>query len=327
MSIGHRKSITIFYPSKNIGGAQLLFARVARYFADVFNYKVNVVDYENGYVNKYLQNENVAFEFYDFEQPLPIYIEEDTCLLIAASYFPRIKYYFRFKNPQTSSVFLWVIHPHNVLAYSLFTNIYVRIPVKFVAYLIRILEPLNQKRVSRFIEKAINNNAFVFMDQKSFDYAIHYYNRLNITPKFLPIPIKVCHSNRTLTRAKNTRKIRIGWMSRLYPDKVYALKCLIINISQYRNGFSEADISLYIIGDGVSRSEIDTLCSHLMLDYQIVGNVPNNQISAFLSAHIDLLFATGTSLLEAASLKIPAAMVSGSNYKFPDPKSYKYIWL
>ena len=50
------KSITFLYPSKNIGGAQLLFARLANHISTKTQTKVQVVDYVDGFLKEYLKD-------------------------------------------------------------------------------------------------------------------------------------------------------------------------------------------------------------------------------------------------------------------------------
>ena len=79
----------------------------------------------------------------------------------------------------------------------------------------------------------------------------------------------------------------------------------------------------YVIGDGDCESIVKSFKPRKGLEIRFLGTIVTN-LDEILLEH-DVVFAMGTSALEAAKLGIPSVLMDASYYEFP--KDYRYRWL
>ena len=80
------KKIAFFYPVKYIGGAQLLFARLAAFFL-LQKKEVVIIDYADGFILEYLKERNLNPTFIKYEDGKKTNISENICLVLPLSSF------------------------------------------------------------------------------------------------------------------------------------------------------------------------------------------------------------------------------------------------
>ena len=91
MKINDYTSITFLYPSYKIGGAQLLFIRLAIELSKYNNILVNVVDYPGGYLESKLKNYK-KIKIYSYESGY-FKISDETVVITPLSNFADLKIY------------------------------------------------------------------------------------------------------------------------------------------------------------------------------------------------------------------------------------------
>lgn len=317
-----KKSLIFFWPSEKVGGAELLFGRIAEYMVTRFDHKVTVVDYKNGFIPKFLKDKNIPFNHIICPLKTKIELKAGDYIITADSMFYILKELFNLSNKVY--ILYWNIYPYGLLSYSLFFFLYRRLPESFSFILNKILEPINRRKIAAFIDAESKRNSYMFMDNKTYYYAKSYFP-IKTPPHFLQLPIE--QDDDTLyPLLYKVNTVRIGWLSRLEPNKVYALQYLIRNIKKYNEKHIQK-CSLFIIGDGNSYDLVKEWCKNSDIPYFMLGSVKNEILKKTIVNNIDMMFAMGTSALEAASLKIPTVMLSANSYKIPKNQEYQYIWL
>lgn len=124
--------------------------------------------------------------------------------------------------------------------------------------------------------------------------------------------------------------LRLGWVGRVDMDfKFYALERVILDIRSLREGplRQYKKIVFYIVGDG---NAIDALkeitLSDSSIEYHLIPSVNKDELSGFIRENIDLMFAMGTSSLEAAKNKIPTVVVPPKARR-DELKAPQYRWV
>ncbi|MDN3587285.1 hypothetical protein QWY86_11440 [Pedobacter aquatilis] len=301
-------SVTFFYPSNILGGAEFLFLRMASVLIDKYNIDVNYVDYEEGFAKNYEQR-NVKINFIEYKRyrnqtALP----ENTLVVAPLSSLLDVSTYLKVNQ---AHVLFWSIHPAGLIEF--FNELYRRIFLKFSV--------LDKLKVGRIIKILNDHNAINFMDRPNFEYQERVFNLRNIHPTYLPIP---------LDEKKNTGNIiqystiNLGWVGRLSEDKIYSL----LNILQCCNIFLENNpkdqIQFHIIGAGSKYDLIKELIISERLEIIHQTNLDGYKLQNYLSANIHVLFAMGTSALEGASLNIATLLVDFSYKAF---RTNNFRWL
>jgi len=102
------KSLTIFYPSRNVGGVQLALIRIP-------DWRIVVVDYEDGFLRRNLAALGFEAEFILWHSGLAPVNVGDTTLLLSFSHFPHDLAALR--AAPTTRVLLWSMHAQGTLSY------------------------------------------------------------------------------------------------------------------------------------------------------------------------------------------------------------------
>ena len=107
----HKELIFIF-PYRGIGGVSTLFMNTAEIISQQYNIKVSIVDYEDGYISKNIQqNKNLNLLSYSDEYKL--HLPSHSVVIFQAmtpwSIFPNLIY------GENSKFFFWNLHPMNLI--------------------------------------------------------------------------------------------------------------------------------------------------------------------------------------------------------------------
>ncbi|MDF3134932.1 hypothetical protein [Pseudomonas extremaustralis] len=107
--------------------------------------------------------------------------------------------------------------------------------------------------------------------------------------------------------------LRLGWVGRVDMDfKFHALERVILDIRSLRERSLKrySKIVFYVVGSGDAIDALKALTfSDLSMEYKLIPSVDKDELSGFIRENIDLMFAMGTSSLEAAKNKIPTIVV------------------
>lgn len=295
--------IIFLYPSKNIGGAQLLFARLAKYIATETNIKVQVVDYEDGFIKNYLKDV-CQVEIIEYRPSLEL--PNDSVTVTPLSYLADLRFILS-KSSLKNRFLFWSIHPDNIkhVIHSNYRSI-----IRFG----------NKKLKAHLLQMASNKN-IVFMDGAT---KYSFQNEVNgkiKDPEFLPIPIEF-DNKMTRLRRRDDGAIAVGWLGRFSYDKVNSIKKIIRDIAESKH---KRKIILHLIGGGAELKNINDYLKRWDIECYLPGLIQGDKLDSYLMEKVDIGIVMGTSCLEMSKLKIPTAIV---DYSLADiPCFHGYDWF
>ncbi len=294
-------SITFMYPSHRIGGAQLLFIRLAIELSKYDNILVNVVDYTGGYLESQLNNYNKI-------KILPyidgyVEISKETVLITPLSNFADLTHLIK-GDFSKIKVLLWSIHPSNLdFIFNANGRKWLR----------------NKLQVKNFLKTLSDSGNILSMDEANFS-AVKKVIGLNKQSEYLQIPLEI-KDYRSDTKNQSD-KINIAWLGRISTDKVFSVIKIIDEIKSLGDNDK---ILFHIIGTGEKLDQLETYFKKSRINYVLVGILVDNDLSFYMNKHIQLGVAMGTSCMEFALRKIPVFLIDYSEEKFPN--KIKYNWL
>lgn len=312
------KNYVFCYPAQKIGGAQLLFARLASQLCQDHK-KVTVVGNTSGFISQYLDNERLVYSLVQLESGKKYHTLPEDVLILSASFINITRKIFEINND--SILFFWELHPFALIEQLGFSKIYKNSNLAWLSKLIlRTIEYKNRKIMESFLSKATECNGFVFMCGKNYE-----YNRLFFKisqPKFLPIPVMMKRepTPHIKTRNKASDVVRISWLGRIDTKKLPLVELILRDLQSCEN------ISLSIIGSGDSVATLETISKAYDFEVDFVGTVASDELSKYIIRNVDVGIAIGTSSLEFAKLGIPTIIMPGVN-EFQKNETKKYNWL
>lgn len=291
-------NFVFFYPSRNTGGYQYLFIRLARLLSEVMNFKVYYVDYIDGFARKELKKSKVLFIDHNENSKEKIDIEQPFNLITSLTMGHEIP---EISNP-LSKITLWCAHPKSTLWLKSRSN-------------------MNNEKLKNFLNILKKYNSIGFMDWACWQHT-NELSGIKFSKTYVPIFTDKKKIN--VSCVKNIVKkneINIGWLGRLDSDKIYSLINLLDNYVDLKSKYKK---NIHIIGDGDSKHLIELSKYSKQINIKFTSTLINNKPHEYLCKNVDILFSMGTSALEAASLKIPSVLVFLSTESF---RLNKYIWL
>lgn len=313
--------LVFFQPQKNIaGGSLILFARIIEYLIRTGEYRLCLVDFEDGYIRNYLGSQK--YEFASFQTQAKIELQQNDLLITSLNRFNNIFTTFVF-HPNTK-LFFWDLGPYSlILSHMVLGNTYKGIKLNNARRVAVGFEFFRKKRIKQFIETATDNYGLFYMSKK-----IAYYNQkffgAPVKPQYLAIPVNSLEQNQYSFEI-NQQNIRIAWLSRLEIGKTKALKKLLNDIVSLRE---TNKITLAVIGEGKEKENIKAVADKCGLSIDMIGRIEHNELNNYILNNVDIGFGMGTSALEFAKLGIPTVLTSGENTLANDHETKRnYTWL
>ena len=294
-------SITFMYPSRRIGGAQLLFTRLAIELSKKDKIVVNVVDFPDGFLASQLINYNKV-------NILPytngcVTINEETVLITPLSNFADLKYLIK-GDFSKIKILLWSIHPTNI------DYVFASNGRKWFK---------NVLPAKNFLKLLSDLGNIVYMDEANF-LASKKVIDLESQPEFLQVPLEIKDYKPEVKG--NSDKINIAWLGRISYDKIFSIIKIIDEIKALDN-FDQ--MVFHIIGTGEKLEQLEVYLKKSGINYFLAGTLVENDLSSYMNKNIQIGVAMGTSCMEFATRKIPVFLIDFSEEKFPD--NIKYNWL
>lgn len=300
-------SITFFYPSRIIGGAEFLYIRLAKYITENTSIPVFVYDYEDGFLRKSLQSSSVKVINYTDDGEVVIY--HDTIVVTPFCHIFKSNEFVVKTN--SVRIFYWSIHPTHFTCFFHNRNWFIEK---------KDLDILN----ADFI-KLIEQKAMVFMDYPNYTENKVKLNLPYNEQELSYLPICCDMYDGPQRDYKNKDILNICWLGRIAIDKVAAIE----NYAWHLNNLDDktrAKIKFTIIGNGEEEERLLKFIDNLDLKYEHKETVLGKELNTFLVNEVDLGVAMGTSLLEFAKLRIPVVMADIMG-KTEFNKSDKFRWL
>lgn len=291
--------VIFFYPSKNIGGAQLLFSRLANKLSENKNIRVVVVDFIDGFLRGNVNSDVLCIEK---KELIDLPKSNNKFVICPLSMISSI--HKEMKDISIQRYIYWCIHPENTI-----DILKGGFKYKNNEFLIHCFNFMKIREIKKSLLDGIENNNIFFMDETNLKRTSSFYGITVNNPKYLPIPVLPFNTTNCIDRNINN----IVWIGRLSKDKVFSLIYALEKMNKIR---SKEKINIHIIGDGQYIGLIDS-SKYNNLDIIHHGFVANESIKEFIIFnHIGLAIGMGTSILETSLYGIPSLLI--------DP-SYNYI--
>lgn len=303
------EKIIFYYPSKTIGGAQLLFIRLADYISRETEYEVYYVDFFNGFSKIFLKNSKI--KYIDFEENQKTIIPNYSCVIIPANFIFGVEK--RFADNKNIVFLIWSIHPHNIKPN--FINLRNR----------TLLSIKNRKHFGGLLVSLYNKGFFYFMDYANYITNADFFRFSIPGIKYLQIPIGTGLLPEYVNRDEGIKKeyLNIAWLGRLDSDKINSVKVIFneLESSEYKHR-----IVFFIIGVGTDLEDLLNLIELYSFKIEIVGQLFGEELDDFITKNIDIGVAMGTSALEIAKRAKPVIMIDVCDKVYKSHK-LKYDFL
>ena len=301
--LGVQNTLVFMYPSKNIGGAQIHFARIAQEVAERSDFKVAIVDYADGFMRNLLKfSSNIDFIDYMRGVQLP----NNSITIVPFPHLVDLRFLVEPKC-LNGSFLLYSLHTEDLNSLHRRGRSFFR---------------LGDKKLRRIIGGMADNATIIFMNKTT---KHSFEEKLNIkieTDNFVPVPVGKKLVSEFDLKKNSEKTISLAWLGRLHNDKIHSIMKIIEDIaaSSHHN-----EIIFHIIGDGVESSRLVTFAEEKKVSVKLVGVLTGLELDTYLKKNIDVGISMGGSCLEIAHLKIPSAVVDYSGSKIP--RTHKYSWL
>ncbi|MCH7296577.1 glycosyltransferase [Acinetobacter higginsii] len=307
--------IYFFYPSRVLGGAELLILRTASLLKKS-GFDVTIIDIEDGWVSNKVKEQkrdiNLKYIYND-----KIKIEDDSILITTANFKFKVDDFFERSN---AKVIFWVVQPYNVII------TLPKMPLK-KRYNFDVLHLLNviyvnlvRKKHRSVISEIINKNGIVAMDGQCNNILNEYYglNYKNYLPVFVENLIF-----RTSVEKKSVTPIKAIWVGRVDNDfKIHILKKVVFDLKPY---IENESVEFNIVGDGEGLDSLIDFCKKNKIYKKIVflGTLNSSELEHCIKS-MDIGFAMGTSAIDIASFKVPTILL---DFSYSQVLDYKYRWF
>lgn len=285
-------NIIFYYPGKNIGGAQMLFVRLADYIAKNTNYQIYYIDYQDGFSKKVIKNN--AIKYIEYNENQSIEIPNNSCVIIPANFIFKISKLFVFGKD--TFFLIWSLHPRNIVEWI--------IDIKNKTF----LNKWKKEQIGSLILNLYNKGYLHFMDYSNYIANASFFNFAISDVKYLQIPVgeDITNSKRISPKDRDDKKINLAWLGRLDVDKINSVKIIFNEIEKnvLRN-----NIKLYIIGTGSELEDLIKYKNNFNFESEFVGNLYGQVLDDFLRNYIHVGIAMGTSALEIAKQGKPVIMI------------------
>lgn len=314
------KTVAFYFPYYEVSGVPVLFSNLADYFSKNYQFKISIIDFEDGYMSNSL-SENNKIEKIIFETSKPLLIDVD--IVIMQSILPfAMRPEINFSN--NTRIMFWNLHPDNLIP-NLFPFAIVR---KYYPNIYRNILSIfwnkKLKLMKEFVNNAIRLNSLLFMDSANSNNT-NFFLSTEINNSFF-LPITCSNGVKKEDRInKDLAELNFSWIGRICDFKIHILNYLILNLSEAAKKL-ELKVNLHIIGSG---SEMDKInyknFLHQFFKVELLGKIDKEKLDFYLNSNIDINASMGTSVLESAKLGIPSIVLDYAFY--PINFNYKFRWL
>lgn len=289
------QKLVFFFPWREVSGGPFYLTRLANGVAKRNLYKVYYTDYVNGLCDSLLEEKSIKVLRYHDEMHFEIFPDEPVILIIAeywAHVMPKM-------HPDSKIVFFnW----HNEC-----------IPVLQRDWC------ASEAYIEKFLDLVKETSSVFFCDKTH--WLAHNRRNVQAPERYVPvvIPARTQTAQDRLVR-EGVRNIAV--LGRLCQDKIYAVLDLMDNIVALRD---RIPTNVYIIGEG---DHENLLFERKFPDYiKIIrcGTMNIKAVIAMLVKKVDILFAMGTSVLEGATIRLPAVVIPNDMEPFQCDR-YPYLF-
>jgi glycosyltransferase involved in cell wall biosynthesis len=312
-------TVVFYYPSKIVGGAELLFCRMAAALGSR-GYGVKLVDLPGGIYNKIAPAGVEVVTLSDECLQIP----NGAIVIMPPVGLPQVQQHLQLDS--SCKILFWLLHPYNLVlqipGINSDTQYASRKWLQFIHYTFYIDYFFSTKQL---LKKSLANHGLAFMDGLSRDTVSSFFGVTIKEALYLPVPVAA-----TVEKDSNSYSIagslHLGWIGRLDDFKMPMLRFLLADI-KHQATKRKTNITFHIVGSGNGEAKLKNDCIDFPgnLQVQLHGTIHPNDLPEFISTRIDCLFAMGTSALEGAVAAVPTCMVDAAYGKVPE--HYRYRWI
>lgn len=310
------KNVYFYYPSRRVGGAQLLFYRCADWLTQVNGLKIFYIDYVDGYIKSHQENSNIIFV-----NKSSYKILDNAIIILPLSLLMTYKKIFDLSAQNKARFLFWSIEPYN------FTWAFI-LNGKFI------LPKIVYKKAGIKIERLSRLGIIRYMDYHNY-HSMYSSFHIKEDPEVNYMPIPFGDDNRFISYHERKNDIidqqvlSFLWLSRLMNEKIQLIINLFHELDNLKLG---KKIVLHIVGDGDCEELIrKEALSHDNFTTIMHGRVLGNELDTLIDS-IDIGVAVGTSSLEIAKRFKPVIIGNPSLYnelgnRMDETHSKEYILL
>lgn len=311
------EQVYFYYPSKILGGAELLFCRMAKELACSGEVKPIIIDERGGFLHKFATNENI--DVYLLKENMVI---ENGCVVIPPSHIFELKKNIIVKG--NAKILLWSMHPLNLESLHPLFPIIHRLPISIRAYLYKKFFCISTNKLSALTHSINQCRALVFMDETNVNSINTILNKTLEHVLYLPIPVNL-PIERKDKKARFSEELTIAWLGRVADFKINSIIKIYHDLCDMTEK-KHIKVNFKIIGNGAGLKKAHQVCIDTQyVSIEFVDTISSYELDNYLIKNVDLLIAMGTSCLEGAKLAIPSLLIDilPDNYG----RDYKYRWI
>lgn len=303
--------IAFFYNSIEIGGAEILIARLAEIYSNK-GYDVIIADGENEIIHDLCSDLKVKkTRVIKGEE---CFIDCDLLICFASNIIDFDDY---FNVSDDTKIIFWNIHPYNTIYIpSLFSDFFLKNISKLKVFN-KFFFYDDYKLRKEMIINSFRRKSFYIMDGVNKKIISSFYNVKNIDTYF-PIPYSKETIKKRIEYKDKKDNLNIFWFGRLCDFKANGLFVLIRQNRGKNN-------NIYVIGDGKYKDKIKEEAKKNKVNIYFLGVMKNRDALQIISEKADLVVAMGTAALECASLGLPVILSPVSYSKIK--KGNVFCWL
>lgn len=324
------KKLYFFFPYMDESGVPMLFLRMARFISSHYanKYNIYIIDFEDGAMARNLSEED-NISICEFHDTCRIEFDADSIIIfqsLVPYFWPSNKL---IVHPETKIIY-WNLHPHNLVPSLL--------PLPFLRYFPYKSQKIYDvcalfykgflQRIAKLVEDMYDHNAIAFMDSTNFKTTCGHlpvYKLRKQIPTYLPVPAE--DYNGMLKHTCSINELNMCWLGRICDEKTSILKQTIERASKIAKE-KQKNIKFHILGYGEDCEMIDNLSvEHEFFSKEKCRPIKSSEINKYLLNNVDVMFAMGTSALEAAKIAIPTSLVDFSLKSIKGDYDYKFIYM
>lgn len=300
------------------GGTNNLLANLAVLLSFEKDLDINYIEYPGGSTIDYVKKSADQLYIKHISPPEKV-ILDDGLLIMTLLDVKNI--YSQMVLGDNVRLLLWSTHPDDAIKILPTFNFFYHVEKHLRLRIANLITPIQKKKTRMLLNKGIELNGLVWMDNHNFEVNDYFYN-LN-KDKIEIWPLVVSSSKvKFITHVKtsNNQKINIVILGRLCDFKVNPILALLESAHDIRD-----KIILNFIGTGDHQEILENKLKKLSYSYNFVGNVDKSILDEELLKY-DILLGMGTSVLEGAKLGMPSIVMNGTYIRNSKVPLFEWIY-
>lgn len=282
------QNIVFYYPSKIIGGAELLFIRNAIKLSIDTEYPIYYVDYSDGISVGLLQKSSVKLiEYKGCKTVIP------SKSLLVAQLNQISNYDSLLKKSDNVRFLFWSLHPLNL-------KIHVYWHGKCL------ISDIARKRIGSILSRLNDLGVVQFMDYANYKTNDDLFSIGKDNISYLPVPVDDdCFVENPRKGLLSEDEIHFAWIGRICDTKYKTILTLMNEIEAYCSTKTKI---LHIVGNGAYLDVIKKYASKMTYEIIFEGTIFPDKLGDFIFTKTDIGLAMGTSNLEFGCRGVPAIL-------------------